>query len=454
MATRIISLTGSDSNPGTVLSPWATFAHAGPLLNPGDTLLYRGGTYPGNDPFDSNLLTLALGTSGSPITVSAYPGGLGASSTPGPRGGAEVVVFQPPTNVKALNFVLNGGTGNPGPTYWQFFDLSFDGSAQSAIDTALVNFSGLSSFNTLLHCEVMNCLDNGVTSSQTNGVATNLALRYCTLHDNGRDTSLTNVGYGFYWNTASNLVEGCDIFNNHGYGGQINAQAGFDASNNIVRYNRFHHNVVHPSPPAASFGGTTGGGFNFGCNDAGHCDNTEVYNNLIYNNGVDTFGTGGGAGSQGNGISIFNNASNSKVYNNTIYGNLGIGITLQYYSPTGNLIRNNILYGNRDGTLIDYGDINNNFGHFTNDFYLLTNPSFVNAAAGDFHLQAGSVAINAGVTLALVTDDFDRLSRPQGSAYCIGAYEFPAGSPPVNVLFRKLLGPTGNHAGGRQARWV
>src|SRR5436190_5472082 len=53
-----------------------------------------------------------------------------------------------------------------------------------------------------------------------------------------------------------------------------------------------------------------------------------------------------------------------------------------------------------------------------------TDPQFVNPTALDFRLQAGSPAIDAGVTLANVSSDFLGVSRPQGAAYDIGAFEF------------------------------
>ncbi len=52
------------------------------------------------------------------------------------------------------------------------------------------------------------------------------------------------------------------------------------------------------------------------------------------------------------------------------------------------------------------------------------NPQFVNPGAGDFHLQANSPAIDAGLALASVTDDFDGFPRPRGPGYDIGAHEY------------------------------
>ncbi|MBK8169889.1 MAG: hypothetical protein IPK60_06050 [Sandaracinaceae bacterium] len=76
-------------------------------------------------------------------------------------------------------------------------------------------------------------------------------------------------------------------------------------------------------------------------------------------------------------------------------------------------------------------------------------PMFVNAAADDFHLQAGSVAINAGVAVSF-TSDLDGHPVPFGGSVDIGAHEyiepgtdagtpldgsvgFDAGPPPVDM---------------------
>jgi hypothetical protein len=59
---------GSDGNPGTRARPWRTLAHAFTRLQPGDTLLLRGGTY-----LERPTLSRS-GTAGAPITVRSYPG--------------------------------------------------------------------------------------------------------------------------------------------------------------------------------------------------------------------------------------------------------------------------------------------------------------------------------------------------------------------------------------------
>jgi hypothetical protein len=53
----------------------------------------------------------------------------------------------------------------------------------------------------------------------------------------------------------------------------------------------------------------------------------------------------------------------------------------------------------------------------------VTAAAFVNAGADDYHLAAGSPALNAGERLDEVTIDREGVERPQGGAYDAGAYE-------------------------------
>jgi hypothetical protein len=63
---------------------------------------------------------------------------------------------------------------------------------------------------------------------------------------------------------------------------------------------------------------------------------------------------------------------------------------------------------------------------------------FVDIGADDYHLDADSPAVDAGVSLADVTEDLDGQARPAGAGYDIGAYEFslltPAGFLPLVLL--------------------
>jgi len=71
-ANYYISPSGSDSNEGSINSPWKTISHASRYLGSGDTLYVRGGIYYGQGDYD--WYSGASGTSTNPITFKAYPG--------------------------------------------------------------------------------------------------------------------------------------------------------------------------------------------------------------------------------------------------------------------------------------------------------------------------------------------------------------------------------------------
>jgi hypothetical protein len=82
------------------------------------------------------------------------------------------------------------------------------------------------------------------------------------------------------------------------------------------------------------------------------------------------------------------------------------------------MLTNNIIYGNHHAILGSNAQViqSNNLVNI--------NPGFVAEANHDFHLRAGSPAIDAGVMLRSVLDDFDGVLRPQGARPDIGAYEY------------------------------
>jgi len=66
------------------------------------------------------------------------------------------------------------------------------------------------------------------------------------------------------------------------------------------------------------------------------------------------------------------------------------------------------------------------FGYDAHSFVSTATALFVNPAAKDFRLIAGSPAIDTGTNLgADVPADIDGTSRPQRLAYDIGCYEMP-----------------------------
>jgi len=109
------------------------------------------------------------------------------------------------------------------------------------------------------------------------------------------------------------------------------------------------------------------------------------------------------------------NCPYSIVRNNIIYNQAYYAVYIDGTSSTGLQISNNCIY-NENGTT-PKGT------HYSKDLWG-KDPSFVNPAAGDYHLKSGSPCIDAGMTVPEIVDDFAGDSRPSGGAYDIGAYEF------------------------------
>ena len=166
-------------------------------------------------------------------------------------------------------------------------------------------------------------------------------------------------------------------------------------------------------------------------------------NLIIRNNILQTFGginTGGG----GN--------SNLIIVNNVFAGDLSSPLdrfpgAVGLENCPNSIVKNNIFYdqpyhtlavtGDRNGQEIDYNLAFRSDGQPSHCYAIdwacvnpppehhLWNidPLFVDVAAGNFHLQPGSPAIDAGFPLAQVTNDFDGDPRPRGPGYDIGAFE-------------------------------
>ncbi len=182
-------------------------------------------------------------------------------------------------------------------------------------------------------------------------------------------------------------------------------------------------------------------------NGAVYLDNTsdstavKFYNNLVTGNIS--------AGNSTSALFLSNDVSTS-VYNNTFSANAG-GNTLYDWGEVKNaLVYNNIFWGDApvDTELVAgdyyYNDIQNmSAAGFDTNMHV--DPLFVDAANGDYHLQAGSPCRGAGVsdsTYPAPDTDLDGVGRPTGTGHVsMGAYEFvtiqfdplPGLSAPINL---------------------
>lgn len=390
--TYYVSVTGNNSNPGTIARPFRSIAHGVNLLTAGDTLYLRGGTY-------TERIDLATpnktGTANAWITIAGYPGeivtirykssttqGYGPIRAWGNRG---YFLFE--------NFVLDGIDETEG-TKWQIV-------------------YGNHHF-TLRNIEIKNFKSSGLYIEGNDITITN-----CRIHDGDETIATLKRFYGIYAHHGNNiLIENNDIYNHPG--GGLHLYPG-PFSNLIVRGNRIHHNN--------RVSNSNVGGIILQGQSTSVIANALIYNNVVFNNGASTSG-------EADGISISNYTKDTRVWHNTVYGNKTYGLHIGHNTTTINtVVQNNISYNNAGGNFINRG-VGTIFDH-----NLSNDPKVVNADAFDFRLQDRSPAIDGGIDLPEVKTDFRNVRRPIGVTHDIGAYESDSSdikslSAPKNLVAR------------------
>jgi hypothetical protein len=363
-ATYYVATTGNDANPGTQAAPFRTLNKGVSVLHAGDTLYVKSGTYA------ENLMNkIPGGTSwSSPVTVAAYPGN---TVTIRPTGGSFVLSF----SASSKRYIVVNGL------ILDAANVSANGIVINASNTSL----GSAHHIRIINSEVKNAPRQGILVAYGSNSNEFINLK---VHDNGT----TDFDHGFYITSSNNLVEKSSIYRNAGFGVHVyNGSSGQSANNNIIRNNKTYENA-RVGDRGAGIILTSGSG-------------NMAYNNLVW-------------GNNGGIIVNFSTVSNTKVFNNVVYTNGSYGIYIGSGS-TNTKVQNNIVYQNSGPAISNKGS-----GTLLSNNLIDIDPKFVNAAAADFRLKAGSPAINTGVTLSDVAKDYAGVSRPQGGSYDIGGYEY------------------------------
>jgi hypothetical protein len=396
-----VSSSGNDSKSGSYTSPWCTITHASNTMKAGDIVYVESqstrSTASSGTSGNSSLVLSSGGTASAPMAIVAYPNSavmIGSST------GLAIGV-----NITASNWVLSG--------------LTLRG-AQAAVSIAGV--SGIRLTSSDVSCP------NGYGSGSCIAVngGSSLAILGNNIHDNGSTTN-TNLesyqtmyllgtnGVEIGWNTITN-TQGCNAIGVHSDTG---SQYSYLVHDNYIYDTRceaialgtvdpsqgavnVYNNIIENSGTGPAPGGTPEGyGYAAIVIGGGSGTPVQVYNNTIYNAGA--FG-GASAGA----VRAFGATNFTNNIFDVLSGQQYVSLDTDLSWVTGS---NNLFFG-----------AGNPLGVFSDS--VVGDPTFVSVAANNFHLQAGSPAIDSGATVQLATD-YDGVSRPQGSAYDIGAYEYP-----------------------------
>jgi hypothetical protein len=440
---------GSDDAPGTEAQPWATFQHATDTAQPGDVVCFRGGTY---DTDEAHLTR--SGSADAAIIFIAYPGEAPILDGGGSAGGL-LILDQYTSYLRISGFALRNfavwGLELSGENRYVHLDHLDIGGGEAAVRfTVAESAEAPSVYGPVEHVTLEDSL---IHSSQysavdcTPGPCNHMIIRRVEIYNTGLE------GEAFYGSDGLEfargypvLVEDCYVHDNGGDGIDLNSRdrAG-NATGVVVRRNRvvrnhlngiklwaggrMENNVVWGQGNSAVWVGVFPG-------------TVEVINNTIAYNMWDT------AYSERNWAFVAGYPEEMELpsvmltlVNNIFAFNADPtdgGPTGIYLGPGVTLVReaHNLYYSWADGEItaefasgrdadftraeIADGTWASLTGQGRND--LATDPLFVSGwPDADLHLQAGSLAIDAGSAEGAPADDV--AGHPRDAQPDLGAYE-------------------------------
>jgi len=500
-AIRYVIPTGSDASTDCSLpAPCQTVQRAVGVAKAGDEIHVAAGTYAGSmsdSSIDqgvtatvivSKALAALSGGYSADFTVQApqtYPTVLSASGSPG-----AFVLYLNGTSARVDGFTLTGATGACSPgcgSHYEGGAVRIRGGTPTLRNNRIENnFAFQRGAGIYVADGAVATIDsNWIVSNTVDGSGGGLYLQ-------GANAFITNnqilsntaafEGAGIYvdanvpavishnaigYNTATNpfsaggggvrtlggqalvTISHNDIFSNSIYGGGGGLNIGGPA---LVDGNAVHGNTLRDDPH-----GVRGWG---GALLVASLQPVTVTNNLVYDNG-------------GSGVQVVDSVQAAFV-NNTVAGNFQIqpdsGTEADAFliwfdtfatGPIQMTVFNNILADNANCGLFFHNP--NNLAGITsahNDSWnnhagaanycesaspgpgdISANPLFANAAAGDYHLLAGSPALDIGTSTQAPVHDKDCHARPLGAGFDLGAYERSAATarPSLDLNFRAYL---------------
>jgi hypothetical protein len=346
---RYVDPAGNDGNPGTSSQPYRTLQQAAGVVNPGDVVVVRNGTYTGG------AIILEITRSGT---------------------AANPIVFKAETQWGA---VLNGQNNSSGTG----IEIRSNYIRVEGFEIYGTNHYGIEAYgggNVVVAQNHVHDVGHYCTSTSNgivgiNAYVPNMLIERNVVHDIGR---------------FANGENGCSTSNNYWMNHDHGVYQG-QGDNLIVRNNVFYNF-------------TRGWAIQRYSGSGGSVSNLQIVNNTF---------VGGNPNKDGQ-IIIASPVTGLVITNNIFYQPTTAGVWLDTGSLSGT-IANNLTYGAAVTTGSTAGLALT--GNLTGD------PQFLSLGSRDYRLQSGSPAIDRGLTLSVVLNDFLGTLRPRGLGYDIGAYE-------------------------------
>ncbi|MBC8183415.1 right-handed parallel beta-helix repeat-containing protein [candidate division KSB1 bacterium] len=452
--TYYVSPSGSNSNPGTAESPWATPGYASRQLGAGDVLIIKGGTYSLSQ-FDADIITPSSGSSGAWITIKGEEG-----NRPTLAGSNNLMVA---INLAGKNYIRIENleiTSDNGATFRD--GISAVGGAANNIVFENLYIHHLDEFGIDLgdvqHVDILNC-----------------DITYCGFGSVGGPT-----GESGGWRNV--LISGCDL----SYGGHY-----YQGGPGPSPYGRPDGFGIEPSSGPIEIKNTTVE-HNRGDGLDSKAQNTNIHECYVANNfadGIKLWGTGSkikntliyGRGdgntvttpwaaividTEGSGASFeitnvtiddyvgknyvmyvqYDHQSTpiNLVCRNTIFSSRGSNAAIYLANSVNRTFEYNLYYFPNSYAVLIHGGTNYDSEHVADigagNIYgdpLFESPAF--GSTGNYHIRDGSPAINGGTANGAPSKDLDGRNRPIGDVYDIGCYESTSLVPVELVSFEARI---------------
>lgn len=341
----------------------------------GDTIYLKGGLYDhalGHDPDNPSSGTSNQLRDG--ITIRPAPG-----ENPIVR---QIWPNQP-------NITIDGAGGS----------LVLDGDASSAYGIGMLG--GGCEDCVFKNFEIRNYREQGMLDCGHNCLYDNMRIHHISANFN--QCFGGGLCHGLYLSRSGTTVQNSEFWEIR-EGAGVHPNVGTEGiCNYTIRNNTFHDSVL--------------GWYMYGASGS-NC--FLAYNNVVYNMSGSRMDANVGP----TGFTAY--SGGQRAFNNTFH-NTG----LCFFTRSGAEIRNNIC-SNASPEFDGGSTTSNNLctGSGTGCQIANANPNFIDAGGGNFRLNSGSPAINAGTNslLGLFNEDRDGNTRGVGGAWDIGAYEFGAAS--------------------------